>query len=177
MPDLSDPQRLALGRYWSEIYGGAAQGLSTSDLFDNIRQRASDLGLPSVGVGASVISTLRSYASNMVASANRLNAASPESILDGRLLATPPWARPDQARSTLPIYHVGIDHTIQDDQGNISTVRQTIVLTGTLPATVGELQALIQGEAALLASESPGTSSSSPHGTSLGVDNLSVTVV
>ena len=177
MADLTDPQKLALGRYWNEIYHGAAVRTSTEDLFAAIRQRADTLGLPSVGVGANVISQLRSYASRMTTSAYRLNAASPESILDGRMLAEAPWSRSTAAQNAMSVYHVGFDHTIQDDEGNLKTVRQTIVIPGSLPSTVGELQDLIAGEAALLASESPGTSNTSPHGTSISVENLAITVV
>jgi len=177
MAAMSDAVRLALGRYWPEVYGGAAQRLSTQDLFDNIRTRAADLGLPSVGVSASAISTLRGYASRMIASAGRLNGAPADRTIDATMLAAPPWARSAADQAAMPVYHVGFDHTIQDDEGNLTTVRQTIVLTGVLPSTVGELTGLVESEAALMASESPGTSAGTPHGTSVSVDNLALTVV
>lgn len=109
MADLSDAVRVALGRYWPEVYGGAAQRLSTQDLFDNIRTRAEDLGLPSVGVSASVISTLRGMASKMVASAARFNSAAPDRIIDSTLLAEPPWSRSPQEQAAMPVYHIGFD--------------------------------------------------------------------
>jgi hypothetical protein len=177
MPTMTDAVRAALGRYWPEVYGGAAARLSTQDLFQNIRDRATDLGLPSVGVSASVISTLRGYAAGMIRAADRLNAADPTSIVDSTMLSTPPWARSSVEQAAMPIYHIGFDHTIQDDSGNLVTVRQTIVLTGTLPSTVGELTGLVSSEAALLASESPGTSAGTPHGTSVDVGNLALMVV
>lgn len=177
MADMSDAVRVALGRYWPEVYGGAAAKLSTQDLFQNIRDRATDLGLPSVGVSASAISTLRGYASRMIASAGRLNSADPSRQLDASLIEEPPWSRSPAEIAAMPVYHVGFDHTIQDDQGNLTTVRQTIVLTGVLPSTVGELTGLVASEAGLLASESPGTSAGTPHGTSVDVGNLAITAV
>lgn len=177
MADMTDAVRVALGRYWPEVYGGAAAKLSTQDLFDNIRQRSADLGLPSVGVSATAISTLRGYASRMIASAAKLNGTNSSQPIDSTMIAAPPWARSAADQAAMPIYHVGFDHTIQDDQGNLTTVRQTIVLTGVLPSTVGELSGLVATEAALLASESPGTSAGTPHGTSIDTSNLAVTVV
>lgn len=169
--------KLALGRYWPEVYGGAAARLSTSDMFANIRDRASDLGLPSVGVSAVAISQLRSYASRMINAANTLNGSDPSLALASGMISEPPWSRSTVEQATMPIYHVGFDHTIQNDEGIVTTVRQTIIITGTLPSTVGELNGLVAQEAALLAAESPGTSTTSPHGTSLGIDNLALMVV
>lgn len=177
MADLTSSVKLALGRYWPEIYGGAAQRLSTSDMFANIRDRASDLGLGSVGVSATAISQLRSYASKMISAASVLNASDPTLALESGMISEPPWSRSTIEQATMPIYHVGFDHTIQGDDGTTSTVRQTIIITGALPSTVGELSGLVAQEAQLLAAESPGTSTSSPHGTSLGVDNLALMVV
>lgn len=177
MTDLSDAARLALGRYWPEIYGGANNHLTTTDLFTNIRQRAIDLGLPSVGVSASTISTLRGIAGGIISAADRLNSALTTDPITSSLISEPPWSRSAQEQAAMPVYHVGFDHTIQDDEGNTLVARQTIVITGALPSTVGELQDLVASEAQLLASQSPGTSKKSPHGTSISVDNLSLMVV
>ncbi len=177
MPALPPAVATALGRYWSEIYGGAAQRLSTSDLFSNIRDRAAELGLPSVGVGAAAISTLRGYASGMIRAAAALNSADPSAPLSSDHLAVAPWSRPVTQQNLTPIYQVGISHTVQQDDGSVTTVRNTITITGQLPPTVGELRDLLTSEAALLAAESPGTSESSPHGISLGVDDFSLVAV
>jgi len=177
MADLSDIQKRALGLYWPQIYGGAAAGLSTSDLFANIRQRASDLGLPSVGIGASVISTLRSYASRMVSTANKLNASDPTTPISAGLIAQPPWSRSLAEQSSMPVYNVGFLHTVQTDEGETLSVWQTMVFTGTIPSTVGELQDAVASEAQRLASEATGDSKGTPRGTSLGVSQLNITAV
>jgi hypothetical protein len=177
MAGLSDQVKLALGRYWPEVYGGAAAGLSTQDLFANIRDRATDLGLFTPGVSASAISTLRGYAGRMLRAADALGNADPTLALDSSMISAPPWARSPAEQAAMPVYHVGFDHTIQGDDGEESVVRQTIIITGALPATVGDLNDLVATEAQLLAQESPGTSTASPHGTSVGVDNLALMVV
>lgn len=177
MASLSSAVRTALGRYWSEIYGGAAQGLSTSDLFVNIRQRAADLGLASVGVGANAVSTLRGYAGRMLGAARSLNAANDASVLGAGMIAEAPWSRPLAEQNTLPIYHVGVDVTIQQEDGSVIGKRQTIGITGSLPPTVGDLRSYIQQQAALLAAEGGPPGTGTPRGTLLSVDNLQVLAV
>lgn len=177
MADLSDPQKLALARYWPQIYGSAAGHVTTADMFDRITQRAEDLGLPSVGVGAQVISTLRSFASRMVASAERLNASDPSLPINASMLAEPPWSRSTVEQSTMPVYNVGFLHTVQNDEGETLSVWQTMVFTGGLPSTVGELQEQVAAEAQRLASEATGDSKGTPRGTSLGVSQLNIQAV
>lgn len=177
MANLIPTVRTALGRYWSEIFGGAALRLNTADLFNNIRSRAAQLGLPSVGVSASAISTLRGYAGRMLSAAGRLNRAPDSAIITERHLAEAPWARPLTEQNTLPIWHAIFDHTIQKDDGSVSTIKQTIVFTGTLPDTIGDLRSQVAQEAALMAAEATGESEGTPHGMSLGVDNIMLLAV
>lgn len=177
MASLTPPQALALGRYWSEIYGGAAARLSTSDMFTNIRQRAADLGLPSVGVSAAAISTLRGYATGIIRAADALGNADPSAPLDSSMIAATPWGRSLAAQNAMPVFNVAFQHTIQQDDGQTVSVWHTITFTGVLPSTVADLQEAVASEAALLARESAGTSPGSPHGTSLDVSDLSLTAV
>lgn len=177
MAGLSNQIKLAIGRYWPEVYAGANQRLSTQDLFTNIRARADELGLFSPGVSASAISTLRGIAGGMIRAAQTLNQTDPSIAIDASMISVPPWARSAAEQAAMPVYHIGFDHTVQDDHGEVTTVRQTIVFPGALPATVGELQDRVRAEAALMAAESPGTNVTSPHGTSLDVNNLALMVV
>lgn len=177
MADLNPQARTVLARYWSEIFGGAANRLTTAALFGNIRQRAETLGLGAVGVAASTVSTLRGYAGRMIASAGRLNKALDSNALTSDHYAEAPWARPLGEQNTMPIYHVSFDHTIENDAGETVVKRQTIILTGVLPGTVGDLRDLVSSEAQLLAAEGSPDSEGTPHGTSLGVDNLMLTAV
>lgn len=177
MADLNPQVRTALGRYWSEILGGAANKLTTADLFGNIRARAADLGLSAVGVGAQAVSTLRGYAGRMLASADRLGKALDQDALTPSHYAEAPWARPLGEQNTMPIYHVSFDHTVQTDSGETVQLRQTVVITGVLPDTVGGLRGMVQDEAALMAAEGSPDSEGTPHGESLSVDNLMVTAV
>jgi hypothetical protein len=177
MASLDPLQRLVLGRYWSEIFGGAAQRVSTSDLFVSIRARAQELGLSSVGVGASVVSTLRGYASRMVSAAGRLNKAADETSLGNTYIAEAPWARPLVEQNTMPIYNVTFQHTIELEDGSTVTKHQNMTIVGQLPPTVGDLRAQVESEAAILAAEGGAPTSGTPKGLSLGVDNLMITAV
>lgn len=174
MASLSAQVANALSRYWSEIYGGAAQRLSTADLWQNIRDKAQAAGETTTGVTATAVSTLRGFASGMISAANRLAAAEPELSLTSAFIAEAPWSRPLQQQSTMPIYQVGFDNTIELPDGTTSVVRQTITITGQLPQTVGDLYGVVGSEAGILASEGSVDSTTTPRGTSLGVDNLQV---
>lgn len=177
MADLTPPQRLVLGRYWSEILGGAAQRLGTAELFTNIRARAAELGLPSVGVGASAVSTLRGYAGRMLGSARALNRAADQVALTSEHIAEAPWARPLAQQNTMPIYNVTFEHTIERLDGSIVTKFQNMTITGIPPSTVGDLRRLVESEAAILAAEGGAPDSGTPKGKSLGVAKLMVTAV
>lgn len=177
MAELSKGVRTALGRYWSEIIGGAANKESTSAIFGRIRARAAELGLPSVGVGASDISKLRGYASAMVRAQTTLASTDPTRAVTAAVIAETPWSRSLTERNTLPIYNVQFQHTVQLDDGSTVTKWHTISIPGVLPATVGELQARVAGEAQLMAAYGGDAQSGTPHGVSLGVSDLMVTAV
>jgi hypothetical protein len=177
MADLNPQQRTALARYWSEIYGGAARKLSTADLFGNIRDRAASLGLASVGVGASVVSTLRGYASRMIGAAASFARSRDAEALTGRHIAEAPWARPLTEQNTAPIYHILFDHTIEREDGSTVVKPQTIVWSGVLPGTVGDVRDLVASEAALMAAEGGPADSGTPRGQSLGTDNIQILAV
>jgi len=177
MASLSQPVRVAMARYWSEIYGGAAVGLTTADMFSNIRDRALELGLSSPGVPATAVSVLRGYASSMIRAANALNSADSASALTSQHVAEAPWARSVTEQNTSPIWHASFDHTIEADDGSTITTRQTVSIFGAMPPTVGDLRDYVIGEAALLAAEGGAIDSGTPHGTSLDVGNISVLAV
>lgn len=177
MADLNPQQRTALARYWSEIYGGAAQRLSTAALFDNIRARAADLGLSAAGVGANVVSTLRGYAARMIEATRQLGRASDADPLSSAHIAEAPWARSLNEQNTMPVYHIGFDHTIQLDDGSTITKRQTIIVSGALPGTVGDVRDMVASEAALLAAEGGPADSGTPRGQSMDVSNLQILAV
>lgn len=177
MADLNPQQRTALARYWSEIYGGAAQKLSTADLFGNIRNRAADLGLASVGVGANVVSTLRGYASRMISAASSFAKAGDDIALTGNHIAEAPWARPLTEQNAMPVYHIGFDHTIELEDGSTITTRQTIIVTGSLPDTVGGVRDLVSSEAALMAAEGGPADSGTPRGQSLDTGGIQILAV
>lgn len=174
MASLSSSVANALSRYWSEIYGGAAAHLTTADLWDNIRSRAQDLGMSTTGVTATAVSTLRGFAGSMVSAADRLAAAEPELALTSAFVAEAPWSRGLQQQQTMPIYQVGFDNEIELPDGTTSVVRQTITVTGQLPATIGDLYGVVGSEADTLASEGSVDSTTTPRGTSLSVDNLQI---
>lgn len=177
MADLSAQVRLALGRYWSEIYAGASSHQTTADLFSAIRDRASSLGQTSIGVGAAAVSTLRGYAGRIVSAANSLNAAEDSASLTAQHIAEAPWSRPAQEQATMPVYNVAFQNTIQMEDGSTRTVWQTTTITGTLPGTVGDLRLAVSRNASLLAAEGGVPTSGTPRGTSLGTSDLQITVV
>lgn len=177
MAELSKGARTALARYWSEIMAGAANKESTSAIFDRIKARAGELGLTSVGVGATEISRLRSYASAMVRSQEQFASARGDQSMTAAFIAETPWSRGLNERNLNPVYNVQYQHTIQLDDGSVVTKWQTITISDVLPSTVAELNGRIAAEAQMMAAYGGAPTSGTPHGVSLGVSDLMITAV
>ncbi len=177
MPDLSDAVKGALARYWSEIRAAATEHKTTADLYASIRQRAADLGLPSVGIGAQAISVLRGYAGRIQAAADAFNNALDSAPMQATYLPQTPWSRSLNEQAMSPVYNVVFQHQIQTDDGSVVTKYQTIVIPGALPDTVGEMRDYILSEAAMLAAEGGAQESNTPHGQSIDVTDVSIQVV
>lgn len=177
MADLTQPVKTALARYWFQVIGGASAGQSTAQIFESIRARAADLGLSSVGVPATAISTLRGFAGRMLGASRALNAAQDSALLESKHIAEAPWSRSLNAQAAMPVYNISFNHTIQLDDGSIVDKYQTITVSGALPGSVGDLRIFVSGEAQLLAAEGGAADSGTPRGTSLGTSDLMITAV
>lgn len=149
MSDLSPEARQALA-YWGVIERAARERMTTADLWSGIRQAAADLGLEAPGVTARGVAQLRGIAGGVQASSRNLARTDREFSLEARHVAQAPWSRPPELQNALAMHQVRFLHTTMTPTGEQSEWR-TVVMTGGLPATVGDLVDAVEGDAIELA--------------------------
>lgn len=152
-PALSPAAKSALA-YWPQISRAAALGLTTADLWSDIREAAEDIGLASPGVTVQGVSQLRGMAAGIERTADRLARAADSRRLIGDFVATPPWARTPGERKAAAMFNVRFQHTVIRN-GEEVTEWRTTKFSGRLPRTVGELRRLVEGDAVQLARKYP----------------------
>lgn len=178
MPVIPENVTRAL-KYWGNILGAARDGLSTQDLWNSIRAQQEQYGLDTPGASASEVSVLRGYANRFVNAANALESGAPGDSITADMMAIAPYTdRNYAAINTNPVYKVTFNNRIQLPNGDIVEKFQTSIFEGTdLPSTVGELQDTISFNAQQLAEAGSETSEGTPKGESLGVSQITITVV
>lgn len=166
-PALSPQAKSALA-YWPQIQRAAALGLTTADLWSDIREAAETLGLASPGVTVQGVSQLRGIAAGIETRAGRLNTAADSRRLISEFVSTPPWARPPGQRAAGQMFNVRFQHTTLVN-GEPVTEWRTTKFSGRLPRTVGQLRDLVAGDAVQMARKY--------NGEHLGVDGLQLFAV
>ena len=152
MPDLSDQARKALA-YWPQIEFAARYGMTTADLWNTIRDAAEGMGLASPGVTAAGVSELRGLATGIQRSEREFAAADPSSNLGPHLTREAPWSRDLPSMNADQMFQVRFEHTVVID-GEEQTVWRTAMYRGhEMPATVGDLQDLIDLDAEEMAGD------------------------
>lgn len=151
MPDLTPEARKALA-YWPQIEEAAAARMTTSELWDTIREAADELGLDEPGVTLRGVSQLRSIATTIQSSGRRLERLADSADLTGNHVAEAPWSRSMAERNAQSIYQVRYQHTTLTAEGPETNWR-TSVFYGNLPGSVGELRSAIEEDAGQLANK------------------------
>lgn len=151
MSELSDAARKALA-YWPQIEYAAQARMTTADLWGVLRDHADELGLSSPGVTLRGVNELRSLATSIQASADRLERADPSARLDSRLVSEAPWGRSLAERDALPMFQVRYQHTTIGPNGPETSWR-TSVIRGQVPRTVQDLMDAVAEDAEMLANK------------------------
>lgn len=172
MPDLPAGPRKALGLYWGAIQHAAAQHLPTADLWEAIRGAAADAGLESPGVSAIDVSIIRGYAGSMTRATEALAASEPGLGITADMIAEPPWARSLAEQNLTPRYQVTYARQALTADGLEVSQYSTSIFEGTLPDTIGELEAAVLADAVdMLAATPP---EETPTTQILGVSDLTI---
>lgn len=126
-------------QYWGVARGAAAIRANTADTWAAINNYAQSQGQQSAGISLQAFNQLRSAATR-VRNADEAFAAAPhETSMDPNWSSSPPWARELGLQAAVPQWQVQFDHTTQDEDGIQSTNRRTVVFTGSLPPTKGDV--------------------------------------
>lgn len=155
---LSDKAMSNLGWAFGSILSGAYNHSSTSDIWSALQDAAASQGLETVGLSATDVSQLRSYASQMVDAAGQLAAADPAAGLDASMIGYAPWSMDVNTLAVAPEYWARVEMTTADEQGAQTTGWFTMTGINSLDMTAGDLNSLIQLNAEAAATgEGPGT--------------------
>ena len=151
MPDTAGAWERAK-RFWGAIEYAAQTGMTTADLWANIREAALEQDLASPGVTVQDVSVLRGVAGRIVGTGRQLQDAPGNRVVSGRYVAEAPWARSPGARKAAPEWHFRFLHTVEQDGEQIQQWR-TVRFQGQRPRTVAELLSAAEEDADHLADE------------------------
>jgi hypothetical protein len=144
---LTDRAASALGWAFGAIQSAAYQGLTTTQVWESLRDAAEAHGLPTLGLSAADVSSLRGYAGQIRQASESLAAADPGLGLDASMVGVAPWSMGSSTLAVAPEYWARVEMTVADEQGNLSTGWTTMTGITSLNMTAGELNAMIQANA------------------------------
>lgn len=171
---LSERAMGALGWAFGAIQGAVYEGLSTADVWQALRNAAESQGLDTLGLNAVDVSQLRGYAAQMRQAADNLQNATPENSIDASMIGYAPWSMSQDTLNVTPEYWARVEMTVADEQGNTSTGWTTMTGINSLNMTAGQLQGIIEGNAAAAAlSQGTGTT---PKGTLISTGRVELIV-
>lgn len=170
--DLTDGQRKALGLYGPIIQSASTLHMTTSDLWDAIRDAAEAEGLASPGVTVQDVSHLRGIFAGMTRATEALNRADPGSLIDAAMIGQAPWSPDVNVQNATPAYLATFQLSRVVDGVEV-TDWAAVRIPGALPGTVGELQDQLEAEAEAMASEEGGTF----YGEFAGIGNIAIQAI
>jgi len=138
--------------YWGSVERGAHEGWTTAQLWESIRAAREAYGGDAPRVGAIEVGQLRAYAGGIVRAANAYERLPDSSGLSSEHFAEAPWSRPLSQRNTLPMYQVRFEH-VTTGPGGESIDFRSVFFRGSFPATKQDLEARLEGDAALMAAD------------------------
>lgn len=142
-PDGLNPRALM---FWGTIEGAARDRATTADLWSRLQDHADSLGLSGPGLTLADVNALRGRASEFINAERSLTRASDDYGIDASMIANAPWQRGIAERNALPMYQVRFEHQVIID-GVPQTKFRSVMFRGQLPATVGDLEDQIEGDA------------------------------
>lgn len=138
---MADPARREVkpAAWWGTILAAARERATTAQVWQAIREYATDAGLPLPADLFSQVNRMRALASGLRNSSEALNRASPADAITGAMIGQQLYARTATERALAPLYHVRFE-MVSSTAGQVSRDWYTLEYSGTLPGTVGQLQ-------------------------------------
>lgn len=128
----------------------AQQGLSTADIWGNLRYMEDQGTIDLQGISGSMVSTVRGAAGAYLRNQSGISNLAPEHGLNNVEIPTALWARGANEQALAPMFQVRVLQTVLDTAGNESQQWRTVVMTD-LPATAGDLYSALDTEGEAMA--------------------------
>lgn len=125
--------------FWGSILLAARVHATTGEVWQAIRDYASSSGTTLPPGMFSEVNRMRTLATSLRSSGERLATANESDALTSRMIGTQLYARNAIERNLAPAYHVRFEVTTQTSSGPI-TNWHTLEYSGQLPLTVGDLR-------------------------------------
>jgi hypothetical protein len=138
MADGGPPQAKATA-FWGSILLAARVHATTAEVWQAIREASASSGVALPGDMFAQVNRMRSLATTLRNSGEAIAGAAGSDALTSSMIGTQLYARSALERSLSPAYHVRFELSTTTDAGS-STGWYTLEYSGSLPATVGELQ-------------------------------------
>lgn len=166
-------------KYYGEIIAAAYANKNVTDMWADIRTRATQYGFPSPQTQPPDVSTIRGYANRIVNGARNLAAANDSDSITSDMMAVAPYTSNDlNGIAVNPTYQVRYQVTWQSSDGTQNTRWNTSVYTASnFPDTVGALRDHINFSASELLAQAAQQAGGQSGGTLLSTDNLEITLV
>jgi hypothetical protein len=137
--------------FYSSARGSVANRESTADFVAALRAHATALGLDELGLNLQDINQLRSAAVRQRTAQERFQASSDANAIDNTMIGAPPFGRSLEAQAAQPIYEVGINLHVANDEGEVTTQYTQVRFTGDMTMSKADLLAAVQYDAEALA--------------------------
>lgn len=134
------------GAYWGVINSAAAEALTTAQLWDQIRGFEAEQGISRPAGLFTAVSSMRSLAVSQRIARDALTNADASVALTADHIAQDISSRPLSEQALAPAYQVRFKATVLTAEGSLDRWL-TVVNNGILPATKGDLVALVASSA------------------------------
>lgn len=138
--------------FWGTAQKAAREGYTTAQYWDALKAHAESLGLESPEISAVQASRLRGRAGAGLRAANTLQGSPLDTAITGDMISLAPYSRDLASRNAYGQWQVRFAHTVNVD-GEEQSEYRSVVFTGQLPYTVGELQDAVEQDAIQLAND------------------------
>lgn len=138
-------------QYWGVAMGAAEQRANTADTWAAIRDASAQFGNDRLGLSLQDFNQLRSAATGVRNSSERLNRAPEANTIDQSMIGLTPYARSQADRNATPQWSARFLHLTTNTEGDETEEWRMVRFTGQLPTTVGELMTAVQQDAQALA--------------------------
>jgi hypothetical protein len=133
-----DKPQVKPAAWWGTILAAAREKATTAQVWGAIRDYADQAGLAIPSNLFAEVNRMRSMASGLRVSSERLDRARPSDAITASMIGSQVYQRSPTERTLAPLYHVRFE-MVSSQAGTTSRDWYTLEYSGALPGTVGSL--------------------------------------